>query len=282
MSAAKKGLGRGLSALFGDIEKRSEINQNEISKVSIADLQRNNYQPRTMFDQEKIDELSASIKENGIIQPIAVRPHKYETNKFEIVAGERRWMAAQRAGLNEVPVVVLNIDDQKSLEIAIVENVQRQDLNIIEEAKGYQRLVKEFGYDHEKISKFMSKSRSHISNTLRLLTLPEDIIGLIEEGRLTAGQARPLIGMPNASEVAENIVKKKVAAREVESLAKIKKQGIKKEKLEDPNITFIKNEIESKLGLSVEIINKKNNSGKITIKYKTLDQFELVSKKLSK
>ncbi len=282
MSAAKKGLGRGLSALFGDIEKRSEINQNEINKVSIADLLRNNYQPRTIFDQEKIDELSASIKENGIIQPIAVRPHKYETNKFEIVAGERRWMAAQRAGLNEVPVVVLNIDDQKSLEIAIVENVQRQDLNIIEEAKGYQRLVKEFGYDHEKISKFMSKSRSHISNTLRLLTLPEDIIGLIEEGRLTAGQARPLIGMPNASEVAENIVKKKVAAREVESLAKIKKQGIKKEKLEDPNITFIKNEIESKLGLSVEIINKKNNSGKITIKYKTLDQFELVSKKLSK
>ncbi len=282
MSAAKKGLGRGLSALFGDIEKRSEINQNEISKVSIADLLRNNYQPRTIFDQEKIDELSASIKENGIIQPIAVRPHKYETNKFEIVAGERRWMAAQRAGLNEVPVVVLNIDDQKSLEIAIVENVQRQDLNIIEEAKGYQRLVKEFGYDHEKISKFMSKSRSHISNTLRLLTLPEDIIGLIEEGRLTAGQARPLIGMPNASEVAENIVKKKVAAREVEFLVKIKKQGIKKEKLEDPNITFIKNEIESKLGLSVEIINKKNNSGKITIKYKTLDQFELVSKKLSK
>ena len=220
MSAAKKGLGRGLSALFGDIEKRSEINQNEISKVSIADLLRNNYQPRTIFDQEKIDELSASIKENGIIQPIAVRPHKYETNKFEIVAGERRWMAAQRAGLNEVPVVVLNIDDQKSLEIAIVENVQRQDLNIIEEAKGYQRLVKEFGYDHEKISKFMSKSRSHISNTLRLLTLPEDIIGLIEEGRLTAGQARPLIGMPNASEIAENIVKKRVAAREVETLVK--------------------------------------------------------------
>ena len=164
-----------------------------------------------------------SIKENGIIQPIAVRPNKYEPGKYEIVAGERRWLAAQKAGLNEVPVVILNVDDQKSLEIAIVENVQRQDLNIVEEAKGYQRLNKEFGYDHDKISKFMSKSRSHISNTIRLLSLPNDVIGLLEEGKLTAGQARPLIGMPNASEVAENIVKKKVAARQVEAMAKKKK-----------------------------------------------------------
>ena len=164
-----------------------------------------------------------SIKENGIVQPIAVRPNKYDPGKFEIVAGERRWLAAQKAGLNEVPVIVLNIDDQKSLEIAIVENVQRQDLNIIEEAKGYKRLSQEFGYDHDKISKFMSKSRSHISNTLRLLSLPDDVIGLLEEGKLTAGQARPLIGMPNASEVAENIAKKKVAAREVEAMAKEKK-----------------------------------------------------------
>ena len=164
-----------------------------------------------------------SIKENGIIQPIAVRPNKYEPGKFEIVAGERRWIAAQKAGLNEVPVIVLHIDDQKSLEIAIVENVQRQDLNIIEEAKGYQRLNQEFGYDHDKISKFMSKSRSHISNTIRLLSLPNDVIGLLEEGKLTPGQARPLIGMPNASEVAENIVKKRVAARQVEAMAKAKK-----------------------------------------------------------
>ena len=176
--------------------------------------------------------------------------------------------------------MVLDIDDQKSLEIGIVENVQRQDLNVIEEARGYQRLVKEFGYDHDKISKFMSKSRSHISNTLRLLNLPEDIIGLIEEGKLTAGQARPLIGMPNASEIAENIVKKKVAAREVETIVKSKK--IKKNIDEDPNIAFVKNEIESRLGLTVEILNKKNNSGKIIIKYKSLDQFELISKKLRK
>ena len=282
MNAAKKGLGRGLSALFGDIEQQSESSQVQTNKIPIADLERNKYQPRTIFDEDKLAELSSSIKENGVIQPIAVRPNKYEPGKFEIVAGERRWLAAQKAGLNEVPVVVLNIDDQKSLEIAIVENVQRQDLNVIEEARGYQRLVKEFAYDHEKISKFMSKSRSHISNTLRLLTLPKDIIGLIEEGKLTAGQARPLIGMPNASEVAENIVKKKVTAREVESLVKRKKSGKNTKKTEDPNITFVRNEIESKLGLNVEIQNKKNNSGKITIKYKSLDQFELISKKLRK
>ena len=281
MNAAKKGLGRGLSALFGDIEKKSGSNQNPTNKVPIADLQRNKYQPRTFFDDEKIMELSSSIKENGVIQPIAVRPNSYEPGKYEIVAGERRWLAAQKAGLNEVPVIVLEIDDKKSLEIAIVENVQREGLNAIEEAKGYQRLIKEFGYDHEKISKFMSKSRSHISNTLRLLTLPQDILSMIEEGELTAGQARPLIGLPNASDIAENIVRKKISAREVESLPKMKKAP-KKSKTEDPNITFVRNEIESKLGLNVEILNKKNNSGKITIKYKSLDQFELISKKLMK
>ena len=282
MNAAKKGLGRGLSALFGDLEKKADLTQTQKNKISIADLQRNKYQPRTIFDEEKLSELSSSIKENGVIQPIAVRPSKYQPGKFEIVAGERRWLAAQKAGLNEVPVVVLNIDDQKSLEIAIVENVQRQDLNVIEEARGYQRLTKEFGYDHEKISKFMSKSRSHISNTLRLLGLPKDIIGLIEEGKLTAGQARPLIGMPNASEIAENIVKKKVAAREVESLVKRKKGEKNVKRVEDPNISFARNEIESKLGLNVQILNKKNNSGKIIINYKSLDQFDLVSKKLRK
>ncbi len=280
MNPAKKGLGKGLSALFGDMENKTEFTKEVKSILPIADIERNKYQPRTIFDEEKLNELSSSIKENGVIQPIAVRPNKYEKGKFEIVAGERRWLAAQRAGLNEVPVIVLDINDQKSLEIAIVENVQRQDLNIIEEAKGYQRLVKEFGYDHEKISKFMSKSRSHVSNTLRLLSLPNDIIGLLEEEKLTAGQARPLIGLPNASEIAENIVKKKFAAREVESLVK-KKRKIN-EKTEDPNIQFVKNEIESKLGLNVEIVNKKNNSGKVIIKYKTVDQFELISKKLTK
>ena len=281
MSAQKKGLGRGLSALFGDIENKIDDEQIKKNVLAISDLQRNKYQPRTIFDQDKMEELSMSIKENGIIQPIAVRPNKYETGKYEIIAGERRWLAAQKAGLNEVPVIILDIDDQKSLEIAIVENVQRQDLNIVEEAKGYQRLNEEFGYDHDKISKFMSKSRSHISNTIRLLSLPNDVIGLLEEGKLTAGQARPLIGMLNASEVAENIVKKKVAARQVEALVKQKKNKIS-EKIDDPNISFVRNEIESKLGLNVEILNKKNNSGKIVIKYKTLEQFELISKLLRK
>jgi len=278
----KKGLGKGLSALFGDIEKKTESNQTQTNKIPIADLQRNKYQPRTTFDEEKLIELSSSIKENGVIQPIAVRPNKYEPGKYEIVAGERRWLAAQKAGLNKVPVVVLDIDDQTSLEVAIVENVQRQDLNAIEEAKGYQKLIKEFGYDHKKISKFMSKSRSHISNTLRLLALPEDIISLIEEGKLTPGQARPLIGMANASEIAENIVNKKANVREVELLAKRKKGGKNVKKMEDPNISFVRNEIESKLGLNVEIMNKKNNSGKIIIKYKSLDQFELISKLLKR
>ena len=282
MNQAKKGLGRGLSALFGDIENKSNSKELSSNKISIADIERNKYQPRTIFNDEKLNELSESIKINGIIQPIAVRENKFEKGKYEIVAGERRWLAAQRAGLNEVPVFIIDIDDQKSLEIAIVENVQRQDLNIIEEAKGYQRLVKEFGYDHDKISKFMSKSRSHVSNTLRLLTLPEDIIGLLEEEKLTAGQARPLIGMPNASEIAENIVRKKVAAREVENIAKLKKNRKKTNDNHDPNIQFVRNEIESSLGLNVEIVNKKNNSGKVIIKYKNLDQFELISKKLRK
>ena len=281
MSAQKKGLGKGLSALFGEIENKIDNKVNQKNTIAISDLERNKYQPRIIFDEEKLEELSLSIKENGIIQPIAVRPNKYDPGKFEIVAGERRWLAAQKAGLNEVPVIVLNIDDQKSLEIAIVENVQRQDLNIIEEAKGYKRLSQEFGYDHDKISKFISKSRSHVSNTLRLLTLPDDVVGLLEEGKLTAGQARPLIGMPNASEIAENIAKKKVAAREVEAMAKRTKTKIS-EKIEDPNIIFVRNELESKLGLNVEIMNKKNNSGKVVIKYKTLDQFELISKLLTR
>ena len=279
----KKGLGRGLSSLFGDIKEeiKKKENSSDQIKVLIANLNRNQYQPRTTFNEEKLIELADSIKQNGLIQPIVVRPDKRESGKYEIVAGERRWLAAQKAGLNEVPVVVLNINDQKSLEIAIVENIQRQDLNVVEEARGYERLIKDFGYSHEKISKFMSKSRSHISNTLRLLSLPEDIIGLIEEGKLTAGQARPLIGMANASEIAENIVKKKVTAREVESLAR-RKSGKNNKKTEDPNIMFVRNELEGKLGLNVEIINKKNNSGKVIIKYKSLDQFELISKLLKR
>ncbi len=278
----KKGLGRGLSALFGD-EKPSEERQ-ETSKsnmVSISDLSRNPYQPRQNFKEEKLEELANSIRKNGIIQPIAVRPNKLETGKYEIVAGERRWLAAQRAGLHEIPVSILDLSDVESLEVAIVENIQRDDLNPIEEAKGYKRLNEEFKYDHESISKLMSKSRSHISNTLRLLTLPSDVVSMLEEGTLTSGQARPLIGISNASNIAEEIVSKNYSARKVEYMVRNKK-GNPKEKVVDANILKAQEKIQKSLGLKVNILNKKNNSGKVTIEYKDLDQFELISDLLTK
>ena len=282
----KKGLGKGLSALFGDTSLESPNNNDKPEKnlsqknCQIGDLNRNPYQPRIKFDEEKIVELSNSIKQNGLIQPIAVRTDKMDPGKFQIVAGERRWLAAQRAGLHEVPIVVLELDDNEALEVAIVENIQRENLNSVEEAKGYERLHKEFGYDHEKIAKFISKSRSHVSNTLRLLTLPKDVISMLEEGLLTAGQARPLIGMPQASEIAEDIVKKRLTSRQVESLSKNKKKPFKLDKQIDSNIEGVQNLIESNLGLKVNIINRKNNSGRIVVEYKNIDQFELVSKLL--
>ena len=282
MSGKKKGLGRGLSALFGD-EKQIDKPQNtrKPNTVSISDLSRNPYQPRQYFSEEKLDELANSIKQNGIIQPIAVRPNKNENGKYEIVAGERRWIAAQRAGLHEIPVIILNLSDVESLEVAIVENIQRDDLNPIEEARGYQRLSQEFKYDHESISKLMSKSRSHVSNTLRLLTLPSDVVAMIEEGTLSSGQARPLIGISNASSIAEEIVSKNYSARKVEYLIRNKK-GNTKEKQVDTNILKTQERIEKILGLKVNILNKKNNSGRITIEYKDLDQFELLSKLLTR
>ena len=277
----KKGLGRGLSALFGD-DKPKEKTQDlsHSSSISIGDLSRNPYQPRQNFSEEKLEELSNSIRKNGIIQPIAVRPSKSDPGRFEIVAGERRWLAAQRAGLHEIPVRILDLSDVESLEVAIVENIQRDDLNPIEEARGYQRLNEEFDYDHESISKLMSKSRSHISNTLRLLTLPGDVIAMLEEGTLTSGQARPLIGISNASSIAEEIVSKNYSARKVEYLTREKKG--KKEKTIDTNILKTQERIQKKLGLKVNILNKKNNSGKVSIEYKDLDQFQLISDLLTK
>ena len=284
-SSKKKGLGRGLSALFGDqkIEPKKNESINTQNKALIGDLKRNRYQPRTFFDETKLEELSLSIKKNGIIQPIAVRPNKENgSESYEIIAGERRWLAAQKAGLHEVPIIILDLNDNESLEVAIVENIQRDDLNIIEEAKGYKRLSEEFGYDHEKIAKFMSKSRSHVSNTLRLLTLPEDVIGMIEEGNLTAGQARPLIGLSNATQIAEEIVSKKLSARSVELLSR-KEKGIQKPGLKiDSNIMNEQKKIEERLGLKVTILNKSNNSGRLIIEYKDLDQFEFISGLLKK
>ena len=285
-TSKKKGLGRGLTALFGDqkeeVQKKEKTNHNRL-RANISDLSPNKYQPRVHFDEEKLIELANSIRKNGIIQPIAVREDKVDPGRYEIIAGERRWLAAQKAGLHEVPIIILDLDDNETLEVAIVENIQRDDLNVIEEARGYERLSEEFGYDHEKIAKFMSKSRSHISNTLRLLTLPKDVIGLIEEGNLTAGQARPLIGLPSATNIAEEIVAKNLSARSVELLVRSKKGPQKSGQIRiDSNILSEQNKIQESLGMNVNIQNKKNNSGKITILYKDLEQFELVSNLLKR
>ena len=256
-SGKKKGLGRGLSALFGDqknVEKPKEFKQSNL--ISISNLSRNPYQPRQSFSEEKLEELANSIKKNGIIQPIAVRPSKSGMEKYEIVAGERRWLAAQRAGLHEIPVIILDLSDVESLEVAIVENIQRDDLNPIEEARGYKRLNDEFKYDHESISKLMSKSRSHISNTLRLLTLPADVIAMLEEGTLTSGQARPLIGITNASSIAEEIVSKNYSARKVEYLTRSKKSS-NKEKIVDANILKTQERIEKILDLKLILLTKR-------------------------
>ena len=281
ISGKKKGLGRGLSALFGDDKPKVKPSEKSINnKVSIGDLSRNPFQPRQNFSELKLEELANSIKKNGIIQPIAVRPSKSNNGKYEIVAGERRWLAAQRAGLHEIPVTILDLSDVESLEVAIVENIQRDDLNPIEEARGYKRLNEEFKYDHASISKLMSKSRSHISNTLRLLTLPSDVIAMLEEGSLSSGQARPLIGISNASSIAEEIVSKNYSARKVEYLTRNKKGD--NSKVVDSNILKAQEKIEKILGLKVNILNKKNNAGKVTIEYKNLEQFDLISDLLTK
>ena len=283
IKSKKKGLGRGLSALFGD--EKTEVKEKKINststKVLIGDLTRNPYQPRQLFDEKKLDALANSIKKNGVIQPIAVRPDKSNKGKYQIVAGERRWLAAQKSGLHEIPIIILDLNDNESLEVAIVENIQRDDLNAIEEAAAYDRLNKEFNYDHDKIARLMSKSRSHVSNTLRLLTLPKDVKGLIEEGLLSAGQARPLIGIPNSSEIAEQIISKKLSARSVEYLVREKKAPQKAgQNRVDSNILEEQRQMEENLGMKVDIFNKKNNSGKLTISYKDLEQFEFISKLL--
>ena len=271
-SKIKKGLGRGLSSLIG--ETKTEKNT---SKVLISDLIRNRYQPRKTFDSENLEELTNSIKERGIIQPIIVRKSEQQKNKFEIIAGERRWLAAQNAGLHEVPVVVTEADDLKSLEFAIVENVQRHDLNAIEEAQGYQKLINEFSYDQEKVSKFIGKSRSHVTNCLRLLTLPEEVIKLIENNKLTQGHAKVLVGLENGTFIAKKIIEKKLSVRQAESLVKIfKTKKPKKNQTKDPNLSQLELSISDKVGLSVLIKNKKNNSGSIIFNYKDLDQLNKI------
>ena len=272
MDKIKKGLGRGLSSLIGEAKVEPEKNQ-----LQISDLVPNKYQPRKIFDENNLIDLTNSIKERGMIQPIIVRKSNDSEGKFEIIAGERRWLAAQRAGLHNVPVVVTEADDLKSLEFAIVENVQRHDLNPLEEAQGYKKLIDEFSYDQEKVSKFIGKSRSHITNSLRLLTLPNDVIKLIETQKLTAGHGKILVGLENASFVASKILEKKLSVRQAENFVKIfknKKQKLSKSK--DTNIIALELSISNKIGLNVDIKNNKRNKGKISFEYKDLDQLNRI------
>ena len=272
MDKIKKGLGRGLSSLIGETKVEPQKNQ-----ISISDLVPNKYQPRKIFDKVNLEELTNSIKERGLIQPIIVRKSNNDKSKFEIIAGERRWLAAQRAGLHNVPVVITEADDLKSLEFAIVENVQRHDLNPLEEAQGYKRLIDDFSYDQEKVSKFIGKSRSYITNSLRLLTLPNDVIKLIEEQKLTSGHAKVLVGLSNASFVAAKIVEKKLSVRQSENFVKIfKNKKHKQEKLKDTNIIALELSVSNKIGLNVEIKNNKRNKGKISFEYKDLDQLNKI------
>ena len=272
MDKIKKGLGRGLSSLIG--ETKIEVQKN---KLPISDLVPNKYQPRKNFNEANLEDLTNSIRERGMIQPIIVRKSLENMSKFEIIAGERRWLAAQRAGLHDVPVVITEADDLKSLEFAIVENVQRHDLNPLEEAQGYKRLIDEFSYDQEKVSKFIGKSRSYISNSLRILTLPVDVIELIEDQKLSAGHAKILVGLDNASFVANKIIEKKLSVRQSEKFVQLfKKKKYKSKDLKDSNIIALELSIANKIGLNVDIQNNKRNKGKISFEYKDLDQLNKI------
>ena len=271
-NSLKKGLGRGLSSLLGDTSKTIETN-----KISINNLTRNKFQPRKNFSKETLVELTNSIREQGVIQPIIVRPDKSDSNKYQIIAGERRWLASQNAGLHEVPVVILDIDDVKSLEFAIVENIQRQDLNSIEEARGYQRLIDEFKYNQEKLSQFIGKSRSYIANSLRLLSLPDEVLLLVEQGHLSPGHARSLIGLKTSIELAKKIIQKKLSVRQAEVLARqFRNKKIKLVHKKDSNILDLQRILEEKTGLSVSINNNKNNTGTISFEYQDLEQLDKI------
>jgi len=272
MDKIKKGLGRGLSSLIG--ETKVEVQENQLP---ISDLIPNKYQPRKNFDEVNLEDLTNSIKERGIIQPIIVRKSNNENSKFEIIAGERRWLAAQRAGIHNVPVVITEADDLKSLEFAIVENVQRHDLNTLEEAQGYKRLIDEFSYDQDKVSKFIGKSRSYITNSLRILTLPAEVIKLIESQKLSTGHAKILVGLDNASFVANKIVENKLSVRQAENFVQLFKKKRQKSKItKDTNIIALELSVSNKIGLNVEIKNNKRNKGKISFEYKDLDQLNKI------
>ena len=269
----KKGLGRGLSSLIGDSDVKISNN-----KISISSIIPNKYQPRKNFDKNSLEELTASIRERGIIQPIIVRASEDSNDKYELIAGERRWQAAQNAGLHEVPAVILNVDNLKSLEFAIVENVQRKDLNPIEEAEGYQRLINEFNYDQDKVAKFIGKSRAHISNCIRLLSLPTKVIEHIINDKISPGHAKILVGLDNSELLAEKIIKKKLSVRQAEALARLVKSNKSSIKSKDPNSLDIENQLSSKIGMKVFLNNKKNNTGTLIFEYKGVDQLDRLIK----
>ena len=272
MDKIKKGLGRGLSSLIG--ENKVEVQKNQLP---VSDLIPNKYQPRKNFDEANLEDLTNSIKERGMIQPIIVRKSNNENSKFEIIAGERRWLAAQRAGIHNVPVVITEADDLKSLEFAIVENVQRHDLNPLEEAQGYKRLIDEFSYDQEKVSKFIGKSRSYITNSLRILTLPDEVIKLIESKKISTGHAKILVGLDNSSFVANKIIENKLSVRQAENFVQLFKKKKQKSKIiKDSNIIALELSVSNKIGLNVEIQNNKRNKGKISFEYKDLDQLNKI------
>ena len=271
---SKKGLGRGLSSLIGDSGIKTSNN-----KISISSIVPNKNQPRKLFEKEALDELTVSIKERGVIQPLIVRRSEELDDKYELIAGERRWQAAQSAGLNEVPVVIIDADNLKSLELAIIENVQRKDLNPIEEAESYKNLIENFGYDQESVSKFIGKSRSHISNSLRLLSLPEKLIDMIKIGIISQGHAKILIGLENALLLAEKIIKKKLSVRQTENLVRLLRKGTKQNyRSKDSNTLATENDLADKIGMRVILNNKKNNSGTLTIQYKDIDQLDRLIK----
>ena len=269
----KKGLGRGLSSLIWDSDVKISNN-----KISISSIIPNKYQPRKKFDKNSLEELTASIRERGIIQPIIVRASEDSNDKYELIAGERRWQAAQNAGLHEVPAVILNVDNLKSLEFAIVENVQRKDLNPIEEAEGYQRLINEFNYDQDKVAKFIGKSRAHISNCIRLLSLPVKVIEHIINDKISPGHAKILVGLDNSELLAEKIIKKKLSVRQAEALARLVKSNKSSIKSKDPNSIDIENQLSSKIGMKVFLNNKKNNTGTLIFEYKGVDQLDRLIK----
>jgi len=282
LNTNKKGLGRGLSSLMGD----NDTQQNTVSAtssdttISIAKLRPSPLQPRRVFDKNGINELAESIKSKGLVQPILVRPSNTNQGEYEIIAGERRWRAAQVAQLHEIPAVIRNLNDTESLEIAIIENVQRSDLSPIEEAAGYKKLMETYNHTQEQLSEVVGKSRSHIANIIRLLSLPQSIQDMISQGNISSGHARAIMSSAFPEQLAEKIINENLSVRATEALVKEKKEGPKKIKLKDPDTIDLEKKLTDTLGLDVIISHRGKQGGSLKINYKSLDQLEFVTKKL--